>query len=188
MSFLAVAPPARSNIASAPHPKRVAWASITRLRPCGLKVSRSMVVPRAAHPLQQVGEHLARFNARITTPLQITVPSREFSIAMLGFTFYNLSLNFTVAKVLTSAGFMLWPRMVERVCAERPMLRQLGLQMFNVVLVRGNPCGVMLAMAACYTAHQLTPHLPTATHQSVRTAAFWGALVGGARFNGLLRM
>ena len=191
MSRLTVAPPASFTLVSQPRAVRLARRGRNRLdglhpRTLPRPASRTMVAPCAAHPLREAGKRVAQFHATLTAPLQKTSPSREFTIALLGFTAYNLHRNFTFAKVLTSAGFILWPRMVQRVCANRPVLQQVGLQAFNIVLVRGNPCGVMLAMAACYSAHRLTTHLPAAAHQGVRTLAFWGALIGGARFNRVL--
>ena len=199
MSSLAVASPARLMTVSQSHPVRIAKPGLARpciksWRPCALPhpphlarpASRSMVVLLAAHRLQHVGEHLSRLHSQAIAPLQQTAPSREFTAVMLGFTAYNYRKNPTLSQALTSAGFIVWPRLMESAFAKRPLLRELGLQAFNLVIVRGNPCGVALALVACYAVHQLTPYLPKETHQGARTIAFWGALVGGARFNTLL--
>lgn len=199
MSSLAVASPVctTSRITCQPHLKGAAGAHLLLPAPSVWErhvlpsrlasprpKSRTMALPLAAHPLRQVGGHLANLHEAVIAPLKQTAPSREFIAAMLSFTAYNLCRNPTLSQAMTSAGFILWPHLVERVCAKRPLLRELGLQAFNLVIVRGNPCGVFLALAACYAAHQITPHLPKQTHQGARTIAFWGALVGGARFNG----
>ena len=199
MSSLAVASPNRILALSHPHPAlvarpRPALAVSKPLQPCMWPqpaflvrpMSRTTVVPRAMHPLHQAGQRLSHVHKAAIAPLQQTAPSREFTAVMLGFTAFNLCRNPTLSQALTSAGFIMWPHAMERVFAKHPLLREVGLQAFNFVIVRGNPCGVFLALAACFAAHRLTPHLPKEVHQGVRTIAFWGALVGGARFNRLL--